>query len=37
VRLSHRHEEPTMNRILAPLGFTLAAFWVAFLFFLVSH
>jgi len=26
-----------MNRILAPLGFTLAAFWVAFLFFLVSH
>jgi hypothetical protein len=27
----------TMSRLIAPLGFTLAAFWVAYLFFLVSH
>jgi hypothetical protein len=27
----------TMSRIIAPLGFTLAAVWVAYLFFLVSR
>jgi hypothetical protein len=28
--------EPSMSRYVAPLGFTLAAVWVAVIFFLVS-
>ncbi|MEU4678294.1 hypothetical protein ACFQZ8_06750 [Micromonospora azadirachtae] len=36
-RLSSRHSEPSMSRYVAPLGFTLAAVWVAVLFVLAGH
>ncbi|MGK5741677.1 hypothetical protein [Micromonospora sp. URMC 103] len=34
---SSRHSEPSMSRYVAPLGFTLAAVWVAFLFVLAGR
>ncbi|MEU6204197.1 hypothetical protein [Micromonospora musae] len=36
-RLSSRHSESTMSRYVAPLGFTLAAVWVAVLFVLAGR
>ncbi|MGW1062790.1 hypothetical protein [Micromonospora rubida] len=33
---SSRHPEPSMSRYVAPLGFTLAAVWVAVVFVLAS-
>ncbi|MEH0932694.1 hypothetical protein [Micromonospora sp. CPCC 205558] len=33
---SSRHPEPSMSRYVAPLGFTLAAVWVAIVFVLAG-
>ncbi|MEH0936679.1 hypothetical protein [Micromonospora psammae] len=33
---SSRHPEPSMSRYVAPLGFTLAAVWVAVIFMLAG-